>query len=186
MKAYFYITLLIVCLNSCKKSNPVKPASSPGTIKAATLMDSISGKWYINKDSVRTLDLTTPIPNLVTPPPFGPNDNIIFNRDSTAIISSNAAFSAFYTDYRASNTDSQLIINTAIRPNLKFKFNVSRAGYGARETRYALTAQNLAGSVSISYEVRMPSAATMVLTRTLEIPTTRHDYRIMEFVYLRK
>ncbi|QEC77569.1 hypothetical protein [Mucilaginibacter ginsenosidivorax] len=187
--------VLLVCLNSCKKDNSAKPvtgAQGAGTTIASTY--SLTGKWYITKDSVQTLDLKTAIPNLVAPGKFTQNDFVVFNSDSTAAISNTHAFNAFYTDYEASNTDSKLRVNTNIIPNLGFKYHVSFEGYSITAAAsqnlpqqvYALDAENLVALKSVGYNIYMPSATTMILEHDLEIPTLQHDYRIKEYIYLNK
>jgi len=191
----FVAAFFSVILYSCKKDDTPKPATvNAGNNQTPNISEAITGKWFITKDSIQTLDYYTVIPNLVKRQAFGNNDFIVFNKDSTAVISNTAAFNAFYTDYEASNTDSKLRVNTYIIPNLSFKYKIILEGYGITSSTsqsppqavYGLGAENLVALKSVGYGITMPSATNLVLEHDLEIPTLQHDYKIKEYIYLKK
>ncbi len=184
------ILSLIFIWSACKKDS-VKPAATTGNNQQTSVNQSLIGKWFVVKDSVQTFDLYNLIPNIVQTPSFSNNDFVMFNKDSTATISSRAAFSAFYTDYEAFNTNSKLIINPVINPNLNLKYNITTQGYtiplSSPQLAYFLALTNITPLNSlVDYQISLPTPTSMVLQREHEIPTVLHDYRIKEYIYLQK
>ena len=177
---------------ACKKEG-AKPAPVTTGTTALTTPDLFVGKWYVAKDSIQTFDSNTQIPNLVQNINYTNNDFVTFNKDSTAVMSSVAAYTAFFTDYDASNVDSKLFINPPVNPNFNFKFKLAAGfvtntapGLGVTTTDYLLSMQNANIIISAGYSVSFISSTSLVLGHAINIPTVGHYYVIKEYIYLKK
>lgn len=192
-KIFFVAIIFLAFLNSCKKgeTKPAQINNNPTLVKNAA--PALVGKWLVTKDSIQTYSSGVLVPNLVQPPSFDSRDFITFNADSTADVSNAATFSAFYTSYQATNATGILSVNN-ISPNLHFNYSVVFEGYSINSSAsqsgpqpvYGLTAKNIVAGLSMGYGITRVSATTIILEHDLELPTTQHDFKIEELVYLSK
>lgn len=181
--------LIMAMLNACKKDS-AKPAVAPAaTASQPTITQQLAGKWFVVKDSIQTLDYRTPVANPAPKLVFGPNDYVIFNKDSTATVSSDLAFDAFDMDFNSNNVDGKLTVNSVTDPNLNFKYKIDSAYTtsplsGPAITVYSLSMQNFNPFIASGYSLTRPTPTTLILYHQLLIPVVAHEYVINQYVYL--
>lgn len=181
--------LLMAVLNACKKDS-TKPATAPAaTASQPTIAQQLAGKWFVVKDSIQTLDYRTPVANPAPKLVFGPNDYVTFNKDSTAIVSSDLAFDAFDMDFNSNNVDGKLTVSSVSDPNLNFKYKIDSAYTtsplaGSPITVYSLSMQNFNPFIASGYSLTRPTPTTLMLYHQLLIPVISHYYVINQYVYL--
>jgi hypothetical protein len=188
---FLAVIFFIFILNACKKDgNQPAPIVNNTQPKPLTTAQLVLGKWFVVKDSVQTLDSNTPIPNVGPQLSFNNGDFVVFNKDSTAAVSSLVAFDAFFTDYGATNVDSKLFVMPNTNPYLNFKYNVA-AEYSIQpvlptdsaKTVYTLKMQNN-DPIGVGYGIKISTSNSLVLYHQEVIPTMLHDYTVNEYVYL--
>ena|ERR1700744_150459 len=181
--------LLMAMLNACKKDS-AKPATVPNTTASQpTIAQQLAGKWFVVKDSIQTLDYRTPVTNPSPMLVFGPNDYVIFNKDSTATVSSDLAFDAFDMDFNSNNVDGKLTVSSVADPNYNFKYKIDSAYTtsplsGSPITAYNLSMQNFNPFISSGYSLTISPQKTLMLYHQLIIPVVAHEYVINQYLYL--
>lgn len=180
--------LLISSLLACKKENN-KPASKLTTpTQPLTESQVIAGKWFVVKDSTQTLDFNKVIPNLVAAQTFGSNDFITFNADSTAKVSSYAAFNAFYPNYTSSNVTSTISVSPILNPDLNFKYGIATMvlGNGPAEAVYGITLQNTNTIIKAGFQITVLSSSKIMLYNQEVLPTINNTYTVNQYIYLQR
>ena len=171
--ALFVMLFATACTKNTQK--PTTDTTTNVSSKTVTLQQSLAGKWYFIKDSVKATDTYTPI-QFLQKQSFNKGDYIVFNNNNTGSLSTNVSYDALETNYV------KLYINPnagPIIPTLKFNYQLS-------SDDSTVLVSNLVESYNRGYVISHINATSMVLTTYTEIPKYPHDYRFVQQLYFSK
>lgn len=160
--------IVVFILNGCKKDNN-QPANMYSN-QTTTIDQTLTGKWFIVKDSIQAFDYNTPM-SFTQKLAFSNADYVVFNKDSTGTISSQVAYTALYTDY----TRLYINPNEPEIPNLNFKYKFS-----AKDSTLSIPLINSLNG--IGYGITKLDAKNLVLYTEDVITKYPHSYTFKQHI----
>jgi hypothetical protein len=164
---FFALILLLTVIQACRKTETKPATSSDISPKVTTL----AGKWYFVKDTVEAADFYTPF---TFPQAYRLSNlnSMVFNADSTAVISDQVAHDALIMDY------TKLYINpNEVAATLPFVFKYN---WISADSTLALIK---ADGTTVSYTIKKLTADSLVLYTHTEIAKYPHDYRFAQYIH---
>lgn len=165
------IILFMLIWSGCKKDAKPKPSTSTTTTTPPTITQSLAGKWYFAKDTVKATDYYTPI---VFPQNYsfiGKFDYLEFTADSAAKINEKIGHDALMTNFIKFYVNPD---QPETYPPYTYKFKASSA-----DSTVTFTGSDAIGS---SYAIKKLTADSLVLYHRTEITKYPHDYRFAQYV----